>query len=64
MPQLNKLNIAALLECEMYALIIARESRDRNTEQPIAARSRFGWTVAQPKQQSTPTREVFSCQTC
>ena len=48
----------------MYALIIAREIREGNTEQPIAARSRIGWTVAGPNQHSTPTNDVYFCQTC
>ena len=30
MPQLNNLNVEALLRCDMYALIIAREIREGN----------------------------------
>ena len=48
----------------MYALIIAREVREGNTEQPIAVRSRLDWTVAGPNQHSTPTNDVYFCQTC
>ena len=58
MPQLNNLNVEAVLECDMYALNIARENREGNTEQPIAVRSRIGWTVAGPNQHSTPTNDV------
>ena len=64
LPQLNNLNAEASLGCDMYALIIAREIRKRNTEQPIAVRSRLGWTVAGPNQHSTPTNDVYFCQTC
>ena len=64
MPQLNNLNVEALLGCDMYALIIAREIREGNTEQPIAVRSRLGWTVAGPNQHCTPTNDVYFCQTC
>ena len=35
-PQLNNLNVGALLICDMYALIIAREIREGNPDQPIA----------------------------
>ena len=48
----------------MYALIIAREFREGNTEQPIAVRSRLGWTVAGPNQHSTPRNDVYFCQAC
>ena len=48
----------------MHALMLAREIREGNTEQPIAVRSRLGWTVAGPNQQSTPTSDVYFCQTC
>ena len=58
MPQLNNLNVEALLGCDMYALIIAREIREGNTQQPIAVRSCHGWTVAAPNQHSTSTNDV------
>ena len=61
---LNNLNVEALLGCDMYALIIVREIREENTEQPIAVRSRLGLTVAGPNQHSTPTYDVYFCQTC
>ena len=64
MPQLNNLNVEALLGCDMCALIIARKIREGNTEQPIAVKSRIGWTVAGPNQNSTPTNDVYFCQTC
>ena len=64
MPQLDNLKVDALLGCDMYALIIATEIRERNTEQPIAVKSRIGWIVAGPNQNSTPTKEVYLCQTC
>ena len=64
MSQLNNLNVEALLGCDMYALLIAREIREGNTEQPIAVRSRLGWTVAGPNQHCTPTNDVYFCQTC
>ena len=64
LPQLNNLNLEALLGCDIYALIIAREIREGNTEQPIAVRSRLGWTVAGPNQHFTPTNDVYFCQTC
>ena len=57
LPQLNNLNVEALLGWHMYALIIARESREGNTEQPIAVRSRLGWTVAGPNQSAFYTNE-------
>ena len=48
MPQLSNLNVEALLGCNMYALIIAKEIQEGNTEQPFAVRSRLGldsrWT--------------------
>ena len=64
LPQLNNLNVEALLGCNMYALIMASEIREGNTEQPIAVRSRLGWTVAGPNQHSTTTNDVYVCQTC
>ena len=64
MSQLNKLNVEALFGCDMYALIIAKEFRERNTEQPIAVNNQPEWTVAGPNQSSTPTNDVYFCQTC
>ena len=48
----------------MYALFIPREVREGNTEQPLTVKSRPGWTVAWPDQKSTPTIDVYFCQTC
>ena len=48
----------------MYALIIAREIREGNIEQTIAVKNRLEWTVVGPNQISTPTNEVYFCQTC
>ena len=64
MPQLNKLNVEALFGCDMYALIIAKEFRERNTEQPIAVNNQPEWTVAGPNQSSTPMNNVYFCQIC
>ena len=64
MPQLNNLNVEALLGGDMYALIIAREYREGNTEQLITVRNCRGWTVAGPNQHSSPTNDVYFCKTC
>ena len=52
------MNAEAPLGCDMYALIIARKIRERNTEQPIAVENRLGRTVAGLKQNSTQTIDV------
>ena len=56
--------MGALLGCDMFALIIAREIREGKTEQPVAVKSRLGWAVAGSNQNSTPTKDVYFCQTC
>ena len=60
----NNLNVEALLGSDMYALIIAKEIREGNTEQPLTVGSRLGWTVAGPNKLSTKTNHVYFCQTC